>query len=69
MLTGEQVGVITRNEEENLYCMISLPNGLLVTGSESKILYVYDTKELCYKKFLAVIHDKSVTCLVNLNGT
>lgn len=48
--------------------MISLKNNLLVTGSNSKILYVYDTEKLCFKQLLAIVHDKAVTCLVNISG-
>src|SRR3990167_9817973 len=69
IIKGEKLGVITRNEEENLYCMISLKNNLLVTGSNSNLLYVYNTEEFCYKQFLAVVHEKAVSCLVNINGT
>src|SRR3990167_4465675 len=68
IIKGEKLGVITRNEEENLYCMISLKNNLLVTGSNSNLLYVYNTGEFCYKQFLAVVHEKAVSCLVNING-
>ena len=39
-----------------------------MTGSNSNILYVYDTEEYCYKKFLPVVHEQAVSCLVNISG-
>jgi len=67
--TGQNLGQISRNDEENLNCMISLSNGTLVTGSSLHVIYVYNTTTLKYESLLPVLHREDVQCLVNINDT
>jgi len=64
--SGELVGTIERQEEENLHCLLAIPKNRIITGSNSSILLVYKTDTLKFCKLLAY-HRESVRCLININ--
>lgn len=64
--TALPLGSIERNEEENMHCMIASKHNRLITGSNSSLLFVYNTEECCFERLLS-FHRESVRCLVNID--
>lgn len=66
---GTSLGVIERQEEENLHCLLYVGNELLISGSNSSLLLVYHTTSFEFQKILAsTYHRESVRCLVKLSN-
>jgi len=64
--SGELVGSIERQEEENLHCLLAISNHRVITGSNSSFLLVYRTDTLKFCQ-LFTYHRESVRCLANIN--
>jgi WD40 repeat protein len=66
---GTALGVIERQEEENLHCLLYVGNEQLISGSNSSLLLVYHTTSFDFQKILAsTYHRESVRCLVKLSN-
>ena len=56
---------LQRQENDTLHCLLQM-GGLLITGSDSKYILVYDLYSVSYKTLLS-FHQDSVRCLLKLS--